>query len=676
MRSERDVNRFTANIFFTYLVASLITLGVYCIYLSDGVYRYVKGNITESNLVPYMLFIFVFLICSIVGLQLLKKLDAGALLNRLPQWGCVLVNVILTGLNLGLLLVCYMHEVDVFDAPVDKMMYHNIDKLVVAVLAIIFLAVFFLLGYVKETAEKDETIYKMIFWAVCIGLGLVYFYCLYTPNVYTADFNLYHNNAYYNSVFSALRGVPRSELNSGVYGYYGILIAPFVLILGGTTRAFYVVIGTFSVIALLSMDYVAYKLIHNKVVRYLVVVAYVLVVTSMHWSVYLQLIPHRIIFPSILMAFVVYINDRKKNRLIDQAVGYVICGLSIIWNFETGIICLFAYCCYFGLELLTKYRLVQLKLYLQILLRAFLAVLTFAGAFLFTGFVNICMGGYRLSIREFLFPMFNSSYMTGYLTVDYQHGVVAWLFVAGMAFMLLLYGLSRTTLNPLYIAKEREQTDRQGKLPEISVMIATLTLGMMAYYINRSAYGNLTIIYQMAVIMLGLIADQCIVRIRRREHRSAMFIGLYRGLSATFIMVLCGLILTGAYNFRSCQDARNESRYTDVSLIKEGEKRIKEVCKPDTRAMGLSIQGIYSDLGWDPYYYFIDFADLGVNPESFQYIQEELNDNLNEPILIDSVSLDLLEGQVDLTQFYSRFRVDQVIHIENTSIRYYVPVQE
>lgn len=672
MRSERDVNRFTANIFFTYLVASLITLGVYCIYLSDGVYRYVKGNITESNLVPYILFILVFLLCSIAGLQLLKKLDAGVIINKLPQWGRVLVNVILTGLNLGLLLACYMHEVDVFDAPVDKMMYHNIDKIVVIILAIVFLAAFFLLGYVKETV-KDNSLSNIIFWCFCIGLGLVYFYCLYTPNVYTADFNLYHNNAYYNSVFSALRGVPRSELNSSVYGYYGILVAPFMLILGGTTRAFYIVMGSFSFAALLGMDYVAYKLINNKIIRYLVVMAYVIVVTSMHWSVYLQLIPHRIIFPSLLTAYVVYIYTNNKQSLLYETLGYVICGLSIIWNFETGIVCLFAYCCYFGLAMLRRYRLTQLRLYLKILIRALLAVITFAGAFLFTGFVNICMGGYRLSIREFLFPMFNSSYMTGYLTVDYQHGVVAWLFVAGMAFMLILYGLSRTTLNPLYI-EEREQTER--KLPEICVMIATLTLGMMAYYINRSAYGNLTIIYQMAVIMMGVIADQCVVRVQRREHRSAMFIGLYRGLSATVIMVLCGLILTGAYNFSSCQEARNKSRYTDITLVKEGEKRIKEICKPDTRAMGLSIQGIYSDLGWDPYYYLIDFADLGVNPDSFQYIQEELNQNLNEPILIDEVSLSLLDGQIDLSEFYSRFRVDTVIQIENTSIRYYIPVQQ
>ena len=92
--------------------------------------------------------------------------------------------------------------------------------------------------------------------------------------------------------------------------------------------------------------------------------------------------------------------------------------------------------------------------------------------------------------------------------------------------------------------------------------------------------------------------------------------------------------------------------------------------------MGLSIQGIYSDLGWDPYYYLIDFADLGVNPDSFQYIQEELNQNLNEPILIDEVSLSLLDGQIDLSEFYSRFRVDTVIQIENTSIRYYIPVQQ
>ena len=62
-------------------------------------------------------------------------------------------------------------------------------------------------------------------------------------------------------------------------------------------------------------------------------------------------------------------------------------------------------------------------------------------------------------------------------------------------------------------------------------------------------------------------------------------------------------------------------------------QHIADVCAKDTKAIGFSIPMVYYELGWDSGYYFIDFADLDVYPQSLEYLQNEL-DNIDEPIIM------------------------------------------
>jgi hypothetical protein len=456
----------------------------------------------------------------------------------------------------------------------------------------------------------------------------------------------------------------RSELNTSVYGFYGFLLAPFVRLLGGSVTSFFYVICILALASYMCIVYVIVSLVKNDVVKVLGIAAPAVVTCSMHWDIYLQLIPHRTLFAGFMAAYLLFgIRHELDRKMWFKVLGYVICALSVIWNFETGVVILIAYVSYFAVMSLKKYRLNEKNLYFDFLRLILEMIVTVFAAWVFTGLVNVCLGGSFISFKTFIFPLMNSNYMD-YLVCEYQRNVVAWLFIAATAMLFIAYCLSRTNLNPMGSISSRKDA--------FMFVIAVIVLGQMTYYINRQAYGNLTITYFMSVVMMCVLCDSCINA--KISEKNSFAKTLYTGFAALLMSVLTALCIGGIYNYTAMQQIREDGMYKDTSELLAQEEEIEDYCEPDTKAMGPTIPVIYSDLGWDSQYYFIDFADLGVYPDSYQYISDELNNNLSEPILLDNYVFEALEdADVDLSAFYEKFSVEKTFTVGMAEVYYYVP---
>lgn len=660
-----------------YGLAFFIAMLYMQIYLSEPVYTFIKRNVTTSNILPYGLLIIIFILAAILGNWVIKTAAVRRIFEKMNKTAAVIISWALVITNMVLLIISYLTEMELFDGPTpEDFTFHMNDKITLLVMAAVLLLVVGIIENMSAIQEEKQK-NKVYFYLFALLMGILFAYVMFTPNCYMTFYNLHHANAYYNSVYNAMHAAPRTELNSSVYGFYGILLAPFVKLLGGTYTDFCYVISFVGVLSYICIIYVLAKLVQSPVVKYAGAAALVVYNCSMSWGVYRQLIPHRIVFACILLAYLTFMYTHQKMSRLYIGIGYIICALSIVWNFETGIVCLVAYISFFMVEVLKDYSLKQAHFYVELLKKILLAVLTFAGALGFVNIVNLCWGGGGISLRMFLFPTLNSSYMSGFLTTDYQKGVVAWLFIAAMAFVLIGHVISKVRLSPQAESEKAAGIKDlgQGRTFRDNVLFVTavIALGQMTYYINRSAYGNLAIAYFTAILMLCIICDFCLRGYVNRLYQSNFMNHLCRGFSYLMLTVLAVLILGGIYNYPNAQSKRLELSLRETTAVQVAEEEIASVCPPDTRAIGLSIAGLYSDLGWDSYYHIIDIADIGVYEPAAGILLEELNNRIDEPVLLDNHVIEELEEAGSLDLFYNRYHAEKKIHLYDTEIIYYVP---
>lgn len=631
------------------------------VYLSPSVYQYVREHIVKSNIVPYagmiVCFIGCYLIFQWIFYKLWDKIKIPPIVAVLISWGLVLLQIVL-------LIISYLNEMSLFDAPKEDILsYHRNETVTLIAMAGIFVLTVVVVERMQKIQDKRKQSIGLYVFALLFGL--IYCYALFTPNSFSRFYNVHHSDAYINSIYNTMRGAARSELNSSVYGYYGLFLAPIVKLLGGRLEDYYYAVCLVALFAHMCLAYALFHLVRSNIVKCAGILALLLVPCSMQRGIYLQLIPHRTVFPCILVAFLVFYYKHKKSSWLWQLAGYILCGLSLIWNFETGVVCLAGYSSFFILEKLKEYSLKQKELYLNVLKRIGCAIGTVLGALSMVNLINLLMGGSPIGLKAFIFPMMNGEYFD-WLLVDYQKGVVSWLFVAALAFILIGSSLSRTKLSPVGEARSSGRSS-------VLFVIGVLSLGQMTYYINRPAYGNLNIVFFLAILMLCIVADYCFVSYVNRIYRTPFMKSLLQGFAYIFLTVLFVIGAGSIYNYSNMQSFRTDNQYRDRSLVDEIERQLEEYCEPDTRALGMVIPALYSDLQWDSGYYLIDVSDYGVYPKVYEYLAQELNEKIDVPILIETATMEKMRGAFSLDGFFARYKPEKNFVFYENELVYWVP---
>ena len=125
--------------------------------------------------------------------------------------------------------------------------------------------------------------------------------------------------------------------NQSIYGHYAILLKYPVKWLGGDYRAFNIVIA---VVGGVSLFFVAMALdlcVRNHFISMIAVWAVpvmFLYYPLNHW----QMFPHRVVFAGIELYLITALFYKRKAMI--KLTGYIVCCLSMLWNVETGIVCL------------------------------------------------------------------------------------------------------------------------------------------------------------------------------------------------------------------------------------------------------------------------------------------------------------------------------------------------
>lgn len=561
----------------------------------------------------------VFLLCLLLSVLLCVRYAKEIMISRGVLYG--VSAVLFTGLVL-LLVKCYLNSVTVYPAMSGEWFpWHNKSDWKMFCLmsgtGVIGSVVFL-------WAEKQRKVIEIIRWPAYLLASFIAGFSMYAPNWAAND--RMHGSAYYVSVYNALMNEPYTYSNQSIYGHYAILLKYPVKWLGGDYRAFNIVIA---VVGGASLFFVAMALdlcVRNHFISMIAVWAVpvmFLYYPLNHW----QMFPHRVVFAGIELYLITALFYKRKAMI--KLTGYIVCCLSMLWNVETGVVCLgvWAVTCivYDNFCLRTVWSCGHfLRDILRNMMYSVFSVMGLIGLF---NLYNMPLGEPWHGLRFILYPHVASWDRPGLMIVQAAEQAVTVVagsivssgaastewgggFATGLSiffpvqisywyFVFLLMGMAIILYIVRLVYRCTEANDH------IMGIAAVLALGHLTYFINRPCFDYLAIGFFEAVLIMAVIADRC----WKRESGLAYGKRGVQLMSVSILSVLCVLTVWQTY-FRI--SGRIEDGYYDRGEFIEIAKEIASKVPEDTYAIGMmGTQEIYAELGWDTQSHVMDFMALG-----------------------------------------------------------------
>lgn len=470
---------------------------------------------------------------------------------------------------------------------------------------------------------KQRKIVEILRYPAYLLASAIAGFSMYAPN-WTANDRM-HGSAYYVSVYNALMNEPYTYSNQSIYGHYAILLKYPVKWLGGDYRAFNIVIAIVGGISLFFVALALDMCIRNHFISIIAVWAVpvmFLYYPFNHW----QMFPHRVLFAGIELYLLTVLFYKKKAVL--KFAGYVVCCLSLLWNVETGIVCLgvWAVACIVYEALYVRSEWSWKHFGASIMRNAMYSVFTIVGLVGIFNIYNMSLGESFHSLRFLLYPMaswdmpekivaqaaeqavqvttsaaavagnvsasWEGGFVTG-LSIDFPIQISYWYFV----FLLMGAAALLCVARMLY--------RRAGVDDYLMGIAAVLALGHLTYFVNRPCFDYLSIAFFEAVFIMAIIAD-------RQWNRTGGLAYGERGTQFLFVAILSVLSVLTLWQTYFRISGRVDDGYYDMSEFHAITEEIARKVPKDTYAIGMmGTQEMYAELGWDTQSHVMDFMALG-----------------------------------------------------------------
>lgn len=326
----------------------------------------------------------------------------------------------------------------------------------------------------------------------------------YAPNIFQdIQGGTYHSHAYTNSIINVCWMIPYSKNMESLYGHYAILYMPVLKFLHKFLHVDYltgifIVSAVIAGISILLFLYVLNYLAKNDLIFYLGMLAigeYYFML--MQGGVYLQVHPHRMIFPILLTVLALQEQKTERNHNI-IAVCFI--TFSFVWSTEVGIVTMLSFSLYRWVQTALDESSFSLRKVL-LLIRELLiyALLPFILAYVIICCYNLLAGGSVLDFREFMYPLISDRNYIENIELPLPDASHAWFGAA-----VLFLGFVIPTVFQLFFPSHVEK-----KTTSFHFLLGVMSLGLMLYYINRPTEGSMFIILFLMLILQVSILQKC-----------------------------------------------------------------------------------------------------------------------------------------------------------------------
>ena len=419
--------------------------------------------------------------------------------------------------------------------------------------------------------------------------------------------DIHHGVAYLESVYNVYYGVPYNRITMGIYGFYGLFLAPVLHIFGGSALPLMITMALLQCVTALLCMYCVWSLVENNCFRLCSLLMCCLCTLSMRPRNYWQLLPHRVLWPLILVAFLLYLTKKDSWRKRDVFFGYCLCTAAVVWNMESGLFCGIAFAAACMVRDWQRRVWYSPKSLLKLLMHICCVIATVAAAILIVNGYNYLCGQREWFLKDFFFPMFESSYMSDLLEVDMPIGNHAWVYVLILFGALLLCALYMTSF---VHGKPDTATAEAAKLAPVMMAVAMLGLCCFSYYANRAAYGCLEIIIQLAGIAICMLWREFRKSLSQRSGTREDCVKTIISYVSTVLVITLSIeavLFSAPLLLRKLMYQHYDTRGYRQACV-----QLQETIPENTFAFGGGIAMMYAELGWDPVGHYRDASDYRV----------------------------------------------------------------
>ena len=476
---------------------------------------------------------------------------------------------------------------------------------VAALSAILFLTV----KRSERMSENRPLRYSLI--PVFAFLNAVLVYC---PNILEdKGAGSLHIHAVLNSIINVMHGTPYNDLNCSIYGHYGLFIAPLSFLFGNNLHGIMTALSVVAFIAFFAAFYAAMKLIRSNLVYVLTLMGVTGTTTLLtRRGQYFQVNPLRLVWPAITLAVIAYgISHTQTGRKWLVLILEFICGIcSVAWNFETGLFCVLVIMAGRVYRALYTDPLFSRHTFRTIFGSIVYGALSFVLSFCLVGTYNLLSGGSFSTVKQFIYPLFSGTYNVNHLRTPLPS--VTFLYF----FQILLFFLT------ILILLRRQATHRDGDhITETVAFVSSLSgLFSLIYFMNRAAYGNMSISHIQMNLVLGYWASKAMeADFGKWQKQLAKPSSLLKtGILAVLFGCAFWLAAEGAMYFQVAAEYRVKSSWNMKSL-EEAAASVSSQIPKDTFGFGTYVPELYEMLGWDTHCRMTDWSDMNDFNRSYAF---------------------------------------------------------
>ncbi len=375
-----------------------------------------------------------------------------------------------------------------------------------------------------ETGMKIRTEAQTKVWSFIRVIVSLFFTAgvsvqFYAPNIFQdIQGGTYHSHAYTNSIINACWLIPYSEDMESLYGHYGILYMPVLKFLHKCFHVdyltgIYMVTAVLGGISILLFLYILDYFAKSDVIFYLGMFAigeYYFML--MQGGVFLQVHPHRMIFPVLLMALALLEYKREKKYNI-AAICFI--TLSFIWSTEVGIVIMCSFAFYRWICRIMDGKTFSFRKAFMLIREMLLYVfLPFGLSYIVINGYNLLGGGSILDFEEFMFPLISDRNYIDLIELTLPDVTHAWIGAA-----ILFMGAVTPALLQVFWPDGKEKG-----LKPYYFLLGMMGLMLMLYYVNRPAEGSMFIILFLMLVLQAIILQKAQeVYLEWKEKKGSVF---------------------------------------------------------------------------------------------------------------------------------------------------------
>ena len=478
----------------------------------------------------------------------------------------------------------------------------------------------------RSSTEKVYGINKIVRVVITVLFTIGTSVQFYAPNIFQdVQGGTYHSHAYTNSIINACWLIPYSHHMESLYGHYAILYMPVLKAMHRFLHVDYltgiwIVTAVIAGVSILLFAYILNYFAKSNVIYYLGLFAigeeYFML---MQGGVYMQVHPHRMIFP-VAVAALALLEHRKQKRY--HVLSVILLTLSFVWSTEVGIVTMLAYAAYsWAWYTMDGEKFSARKAGLLFREGAIYVLLPFALAYGVINGYNLLAGGSILNFKEFMFPLISDRGYIDSIELPLPDVTHTWI---GSAVLFL--AITVMSLFYLLLPKKGEE---KGEKPYY-FLLGIMCLGLMLYYINRPVEGCMFIVMFLMLIIQAIILQKGQrVYLEWKESKEALFARpqrfLFLSLRIITTFILFIMAFDSLYSMPSAWKKSAETIWKRDELVEFAEYIWIQI-PPNAKSFGEGVPELMALIDRDTHLHTTEWSYRNTPLDTMELVRKDLED--------------------------------------------------